>query len=603
MPLYHSQSTEDIVCPISENLKNRIENLEYYTSLNLLEMDVSSLQIRDTSGISRFKSGFFVDNFTSTINQKKSSVVKNSIDPKNSELRPTHFTTSLDLELAYQNTSNIDRKFETNLVASGIKRTGQLVTLDYEEVQEITQPYATRSQAIAAFTNTYYNGKIKLYPSSDVWIDQTRLSAKTLEVEGNYTQTLVQSGLDTQTGFGPVTWGSWETIWSGVPETTEYVTNEIDYFYGDVLETYDTYRDPSGGGGGIVVPMSPGGGGSPVRTPRKSSPNSLIIEQDLEVKTYAGTKTRTGTRKVLRQQYDNNSFGDAVLSTKVSPYMRSRNIEFTGNAFKPSTRLYPFFDGIDMSKYIVPKLLEIQMISGVFEVGETVFGSMRFARTNIPPIKFRVAQSNHKYGPYNVPTDTFTIDPYTKSSIQSTYSSTSTILNVDTYSLSNNSQGDYFGFIQATGPGVDGQGVYVLKGETSGAVAYVTDLRLVTDNIGTVIGSLHITPGSDNALGYGPKFECGTKSFKLTNSSTNSGVQGLVLTSGQENFYAQGTINTVQENIISVRNGKIDDGSIVESEEQSKTEITVISERIDDIPIYTASPPQNDWRKSSKTTT
>ena len=570
-------------------LEDRIENLEYYTSLNLLEVDVASLEIRDTSGISRFKSGFFVDNFTSTINQKKTSTVKNCIDPRNSELRPTHYTTSLDLELSYVNSVGIDRRLESNLISNGVRRTGQLITLDYEEVVEIAQPYSTRSQSVCPYSDTYYHGKIKLYPSSDVWVDQTRVKAKTIEVEGNYTQTAVQSGLDIQTGFGPVTWGSWETVWSGVPEETEIVTNTIDYFTGETLDTSIT-QTSSGSGGVTKLPATP---------PRRTFPNSIVIEQDVEVKTYKGTKKRTGTRNILKEQYENKSFGDAVTGTQVLPYMRSRNIEFTGKTFKPYTRLYTFFDGVDMSRYVVPKLLEIQMIRGVFQVGETVVGSLRAANSLIPPIKFRVAQSDHKYGPYNAPVGVFQFNPYTRSVLPETYSATSTILNVDTYSLSNNSQGDYFGFIQATGPGLTGNGNYVLRGQTSGAEAYVTDLRLVTDVVGTIFGSLHITPGSDSASGYGPKFECGIKSFKLTNSPTNSNVSGLVFTSGEENFYAEGKVNSIQENIISVRNARIDKGNTIESEEQSKTEYTIIAERIEGEPVYVPTPPQIPGGRSS----
>ena len=45
-------------------LEQRIKNLEYYTSLSLLETNTSNLFIPDEEGLNRFKSGFFVDNFT-----------------------------------------------------------------------------------------------------------------------------------------------------------------------------------------------------------------------------------------------------------------------------------------------------------------------------------------------------------------------------------------------------------------------------------------------------------------------------------------------------------------------------------------------------------
>ena len=57
--------------------------------------------------------------------------------------------------------------------------------------------------------------------------------------------------------------------------------------------------------------------------------------------------------------------------------MRSRNIQFVAKRVKPSTQMYGFFDGVDVTQYCVPKLLEITMISGAFQVGETIVGRTR----------------------------------------------------------------------------------------------------------------------------------------------------------------------------------------------------------------------------------
>ncbi len=43
-------------------LEDRIKTLEYYTALSLLESKTESLQIADDAGLTRFKSGIFVDN-------------------------------------------------------------------------------------------------------------------------------------------------------------------------------------------------------------------------------------------------------------------------------------------------------------------------------------------------------------------------------------------------------------------------------------------------------------------------------------------------------------------------------------------------------------
>ena len=85
--------------------------------------------------------------------------------------------------------------------------------------------------------------------------------------------------------------------------------------------------------------------------------------------------------------------------------MRSRNVEFRVTKCKPLTRLYGFFDGVHVTRYCTPKLLEISMTSGTFQVGETVVGRMPGSGlpaegTDIAAIRFRVAQTNHRAGPY-----------------------------------------------------------------------------------------------------------------------------------------------------------------------------------------------------------
>ena len=200
------------------------------------------------------------------------------------------------------------------------------------------------------------------------------------------------------------------------------------------------------------------------------------------------------------------------------------------------------------------------MTQGTFQVGETVHGSL-----DIPGIlhstyiSFRVAAQNHKYGPYDAPSDTFTINPYDQTTtISDTYSATSTILNVDTYSLANQPQGQFYGNVE-TG--------ITLRGQSSGAEATLDSTALITDNIGTVIGSFFIP--NPNIL-TNPKFEAGTKLFRLTNSDTNSQIPGSITTSAQENYFVEGKVNTTQEQIISLRNSKVVEDTVTESENISE---------------------------------
>lgn len=216
-------------------LEDRIKNLEFYTTLSLLEKDTSTLTIKDENGIDRFKSGLFVDNFATTKYQIKNTVVKNSIDRKRGELRPTHYTTEIDLLLG-DNTllnsedsysSSFDAKHSTDIVGIGVTRSGVIggssgkgvITLDYVEVPEITQPYATRVENVTPYFVTVYEGIMELNPSSDIWVDKTQLKPITMEgTEGQVTTTTLQltkEQVDTQSGWSPIVWGSWTNQWTG----------------------------------------------------------------------------------------------------------------------------------------------------------------------------------------------------------------------------------------------------------------------------------------------------------------------------------------------------------------------------------------------------
>jgi Domain of unknown function (DUF4815) len=496
-------------------LETRIKNLENYTTLNLLEVNANNFKVKDTNGLDRFKSGFFVDNFTTTLSQKQVTIIKNSIDPQNTELRPAPYTSSLDLLIGSKSLVGIgqsvdptaDSKFVTDLVANNIRRTGQVITLDYTDESYIIQPYATRTENVTPFLVTKYVGAINLYPASDTWTDQVRLDAKTITVD-NYTPAAAQmqaAGYDPQSGFGAIAWNSWQTTWTGVVGEQNRV--QVSNKSGHKFQNYN------------------------------------IVETD---------QTRTGTQLKLSEQTTVTSLGDSVVSTELAHYMRSRNVEFTANRLRPFTRVYSFFDGQDVNNFIVPKLLEITMTSGVFQVGETVVGTFKSSATNAnttpgqttTEIVFRVATANHKYGPFNAPTDVYVRDPYNQqntAAFPSIYSSTSTTLNVDTSSLSAQVDGTFYGRV-LTG--------LTLKGQTSGAQATINNVRLYADNVGTVIGSFYI-PNPNVATN--PSFECGTKTFRLTSSSSNSTIDGIVDSQGDVNYYASGLVNTVQEDILSVK--------------------------------------------------
>jgi hypothetical protein len=116
--------------------------------------------------LNRFKSGFFVDNFDTLTTQEERIGIRNSIDPFLSELRPSHYTNSVDLVVATKSrlgigiTSNEDiTNLETNdLIGSNIKKSGDIITLDYTDIEYIKQPYATRVENVQPYALVFWEG-------------------------------------------------------------------------------------------------------------------------------------------------------------------------------------------------------------------------------------------------------------------------------------------------------------------------------------------------------------------------------------------------------------------------------------------------------------
>ena len=164
-----------------KRLEDRIRSLEYYTTLSLLETDTNNMFISDDEGLNRFKSGFFVDNFSTLQPQDTTRQIKNSIDYSAREVRPSHYTTSIDLQPYPTKLLSEDLRFKQP-TGINIRRGEDIVTLDYTEVEWLSQPYATKAESVTPFILNFWEGTIALTPSSDVWVDQKRIDAKIIEI-------------------------------------------------------------------------------------------------------------------------------------------------------------------------------------------------------------------------------------------------------------------------------------------------------------------------------------------------------------------------------------------------------------------------------------
>ena len=556
-------------------LEQRINNLEYYTSLSQLETNAINQFTPDANGLDRFKSGIFIDNFTSVIPQDPALGIKNSIDKQNNVCRPSHYCNAINLVLGNNTISGIgtttnsngDSKF-AEVLGSNVVRNDDVLSLSFTEVEWLKNPFATRSESVTPYMVTFWAGSITMTPNTDVWIDVNQIEANNVEIEGSFEAIAAIMGAEVSTdedgirsGVTPIVWESWETNdvdISSSSSTSQNTSTDSSTRLG-TQEEFDTIQ-PNGWFDGRDVETAP--------------QFQVSVSQDTTVTSTTTTTTTTlhqsrqGSQTIVTERIDTESLGERVVSREILHFMRSRNIMCTGTSLKPYSRLYSFFDSVDVNKFCFSKLLEIEMTSGLFQVGETVVGTMPIAEDNediaegtVAAITFRVASPNHKYGPYNNPSDRFDSNPYNRDlTIPSQYSETSTILNIDTNSLQDMEQPEFEGFIAET---------MILRGQSSGAEATITNNRLIADRLGTLIYNFQVPPTNDAS---NPTFETGQNRMRLTGSPTNSSVEGTYTTSAETTFYSQGSIDTTQETTLSLGNADVSvDDSFLEERQQTST--------------------------------
>ena len=482
------------------DLEQRLTHVEYYTSLSLLESQAENTKTYDENGFDRLKNGYVVDDFTDhTTGDVFSPDYKCSLDFREGQLRPQHYTTNVSLQYNATDSTNI------------VKTDGNVLMLPYEEVAIITQPYASRAENVNPFNVFTFIGRIDLTPASDDWIDIERLPARVENVEGDFSSVSRDLQVD-QNGFAPIQWGSWQTNWTGETLTSSSQTQSRSGTYG--------------------VGRQLGRAGHGQRR------QGLFYLHERRTFRVVNNQSRQGVRTRVVPKIERRSLGDTVLSRSAIPWIRSRNIGFNVDRMKPRTRFYAFFDGVSVTTYITPKVIELVKNSTTdsrtnetpFVVGETVIG-----QTSGCQLKVVAPDDGYKTNPYGKGTE----------ALPTSYSSQTAYLNHDITAISETVSPDFFGNMQV------GE---ILVGQSSGARAVVQDRRLLTDNVGNIQGTFFVPSPKNDA---NPRWATGTRNFRFTSNETNSKVAGTVDSSADTTYSATGTLQTVQENILAVRNAEI----------------------------------------------
>lgn len=163
-------------------IDNRVKNLEYYTTLDLLEKDAQGELVKDSLGITRFKNGFLVDSFTGhgIGDPEGNEDYATSVNYSKREASPLQQTRFLKLREEIVTTA--DRTSNNYTVRN------HFATLPYTEEVIIENRFATTKESLNPYNMVRFRGILDLDPPGDLWFDDRIAPDIQSDTAGNYTQ-------------------------------------------------------------------------------------------------------------------------------------------------------------------------------------------------------------------------------------------------------------------------------------------------------------------------------------------------------------------------------------------------------------------------------
>ena len=306
-------------------LENRINNVEYYTSLNLLEQKATSLQISDAYGLNRFKNGILVDDFSSfATGDTYSEDFKSTINRRDRVMTASQSVQNFPLKAlatAY-NMGKIDSSINLGYAINTDGDTNYF-TLPYTTANVISQKFASRTVNVNPFSFGIKDGYISLSPNVDNWVD-TNYSPALLVVDPNL------QVFQSSNSINQMTNGDWKTIPGTQYTTSRYVEghniNPSPYGYVGYKQT-STYADQA------------------------------------QTNTF-GAYDKVGTYAL------NNNY---ITDVSILPWMRPQQIVSRAKGMLFSTAVNYYFDGTKVNNYIRKgNIIELTSVTGTFNEGDII---------------------------------------------------------------------------------------------------------------------------------------------------------------------------------------------------------------------------------------
>jgi len=304
-------------------LEKRIERLEYYTSLTILEKETAARDF--TTGTARdslfnprgaaFKSGMLVDSFSGhSVGDVMNEDYNISVEYSTKEMRPA---------FRYDN----HRFTFSSTYSNNVTKTGDLITLPYTDINFIQQPFTNTTTKVNPFNIVNFVGKLETLPRSDTWFTQNFRPDVTTNLEGQ-NDNWILSPATGRMGFG-TEYDDWSTKWAG-KQITESPELSVD------------------------------------KTGKTTKANRSTSELN-NSKSRVGISANTPPEAIMK------SIGNKIIDTTVVPYVRGQTVQFSAQGMQPLSNVYVWFSETDISAIVRPATkLTLISANGTFNVGETL---------------------------------------------------------------------------------------------------------------------------------------------------------------------------------------------------------------------------------------
>lgn len=323
------------------NLESRINQIEYYTSLSILEQSASSAQIKDGQNLNRFKNGIMTDDFATVATAEgRSRDFSASINTLKKQLSAGQYVSNFPLKClsTIYNTSRNNLGFSVN--SDGLIN---YYSLPYTTGIALKQSIASRLTNLNPFSVSLSEGILSLSPNSDTWVDRTTLpSLLIIDPDIKIWQSDPNADTVMETGEWKTT-GVTTTLQSSTPHTTN-----------QVISQRQNHTDQNWGYGvGIGV---------------QTNLVTETITDVYKVTTHQSATEIRGAYSALGNTYDSNS--GYITDVSIAPWIRQQEILIDCSSLLAHAPIHTFFDDTNVNNYVrKPNVIELENINGTFTKG------------------------------------------------------------------------------------------------------------------------------------------------------------------------------------------------------------------------------------------